>query len=288
MRYGNAYSYKAGESGTKTVFRYDLPFSEDDEAIFLARAGLRPSDRMGFYQTLAKCIQHEVAVSAFLKENGVPNILTFDAVQQRRDEKAKVTSIFLQAEQVTPILSALFKRSINTVTALGVFVRLATILRDIAKPPCEVTHRGIDLSEVYLNADNRIVLGGFFYAHASALKPYPDYLPEKPPHLPEVFLRGQPGSTGADTQTLAAIMFNLYAGLPLDAVWEHTPRVFPEYATPELAEAIMLGLQCTDGQCSVFRKQLLGCYKSLSKSDAAAVMLPVRNQLRKEFTVAWI
>ena len=172
-------------------------------------------------------------------------------------------------------------------TVLGIFIRLATILRDIAKAPCAITHRGLDLQEVYLNANNKVLLGGFYYAHAPSFNGIPEYLPESPRYLQSVYGQGQKGSAATDTQVLARMLYNLFAGVPWDAAWNTEPFIAPEYAPPELLPVLQMGLRCAEDECNAFRKSLMACYKQLNKQEGSQIMLPIRRQLQKEFSVEY-
>lgn len=285
--YYTAYGYSDEEGNRKTVFRCAVPFDGEQEAILMDRFGITGSGRMGYYQQLLRCVQRQMKVSEYLRAAGVPSILVYDQVETERDDNG-VTYLYLQTREVVPVKEKLFSGSVNIVTALDVFLRLMVILRDISKDPYRVTHRCLDLNEVYLTSDEKILLGGFYYAGCPDLGEYQDYLPEAPRYLPKVFRQGLPGTQADDLRTLAMMLYNLFSGIPMDAVWDFSPVIAPEYALDELSDVIQLGLHCTDGDCNTFRRRLMDCRKRIAKSEFAGKMLPVSTQMRKQRTVQFI
>ena len=274
------------ESGVvRTVFRYRIPFPAEQEAVYLVKYGKEPQDRLELYQQMARCIQRQVKVSEYLKESGIPSVLTYSKVEQARDEDG-VSHIYLESEQVWPVIDKLISPSVSVITVLEILMRLAYILRDISK--VGVVHRGLDLKEVYINADNKILLGGFFYSECPGLDRYPDYLPQRPGNLPGLFLRGEAGHQGTDIQTLAILGWNLFSGVPHDARLRRSRLVFPEYAAEEVVSALMIGLQGREEECNAFRRKLADARKLLGKTDYAETKLPFVKPLLKEFVVKYV
>lgn len=276
-------AYRYTDDKPKTVFKYDIPYSEEKELLWMSRYQIPATERMQYYRNLALSIHQNVAITQLLCSNGIPSILAIEDVSQDTNTETGCSSIYLQTAEVYPILDKLFGISINLITLLDVFIRLSVIVRDIAKPPCKVTHRGISMNEVYINAENKILLGGFYYAeHPGSAFP-PSYLPEHTGHLPQKLSEGGSNSPALDMQTLSQILYNFCSGLPWDTAWPSPPRIVPEFAPDELAEVLDFGMHCTDNDCNTFRRGLLDCRKRLSKTSAASVSIPVRQPNLKEF-----
>ncbi len=276
---GKAYHYTkktlSGDS-EKTVFRYQIPFPADVEAVYLARYGLSDADRLGFYQNLVRCIQREVDVTRFLKSHSVSSILSFSEVEQLRDDNG-IIHIFLETERIYPILrQQLGGKEVSALTVIDILYRLSIIFRDINR--VGVVHRGFDLEEVYITSDNKILLGGFFYASCPGVIPYTEYLPHLPPYLPKNLRSGGTGSQNSDIQSLSVLAWNLFSGGAYDLSLNTAYLVRPEYAPQEIIETILLGLRCKDEECNSFRRQLLNARKSLSKTEYADQMLPLSRQ----------
>lgn len=286
-RLGKAYHYEDEEGNAKTVFRYQIPFSPDKEAMFLSQYNVALADRMKFYQTLVRCIQRQVNVSEHLSSLGVPSILCFSRTEQEQAENGLV-SIYLETEQVWPIMDQLLTNEVPSLTLLDVVSRLSIILRDIYKAPACVAHRGLDLNEVYINGSNRILLGGFFYASCEALGPYPEYLPCRPPHIPYQLAHGGPGSHKTDIQTLSFTAWNLFSGIPHDANWATKRMPLPEFASAELVEALLLGMAGEDEVCNLFRRKLTDYRKLLLKESKYQRLIPIRKPLLKDISITWV
>lgn len=283
------YHYKAENGTVKTVFDYRIPFAKDVEQDFCARYDIAPSERMAFYKSLIRCVRHEIDVSSYLRDKNVPSILTFSRVEQAQDEN-KVTHVLLETEQVWPIVGKLFGESLSAMSVLDVFLRLCIILRDIGKEDVSVIHRGVDMNEVYINADNKILLGGFYYAKApaSVAVDFPPYLPCRPSNLTEAYLRGEKGSQAEDIHTLAITAWNVFSGLPHDAQLSLDRLVKPEFAEDELAQVLLQGIYVAEENCTAFRRNFTNCRKVLNKTDYHKVMVPTRHQPLKKFKVEYI
>lgn len=285
-RIGSAFHVTNETGEIKTVFRYQIPFPADKEAEFLARYNVPASDRLRFYKDFAKCIQRQIQASNLLAQAKVPSILTFSDMKQERSQDG-VTSIYLESEQVWPIMDRLLVNEVSPINLLDVIRRLGMILRDIHKEELGISHRGLDLNEVYINADNKILLGGFFYADIPSAERYTDYLPMKPANLPAPLLRGEKGTLGADVQMLAIAAWNLFSGHPFDARLTSRRLVYAEYATDEIVEALLYGLSGADETCNAFLRRLSDCRKVLSKTAYAQTTIPIRRQRLKEFKVEY-
>lgn len=281
---GSAFHYERDDGQMRTVFRYDIPFPPDKEPFQLKLRKVSQSGRLAFYQHYVRCIQRQVTVSKYLSQANVNSILTYSKVEQERTEQG-TTCIYLETEQVWPILQKLLVGEVPSLTILDVISRLAFILRDTAKEPVGVIHRGLDLNEVYISAENKILLGGFFYASCPKLGAYPDFLPGGPSNIPPSVQQGNAGSHKTDVQTLSAIAWNLFSGLPHNSVSDPYRRVSPEFSTPELTNALLLGQAGEDDICNAFRRKLSDCRKMLNKPDSPKVSVPIRSQRLKEFQV---
>lgn len=283
-KYAAAYSYQNEAGIQKTILRYTLPFSEEQDAILVYKHKMTPEQRASYYQTLVQGIQRNIAITRLLKNNGVNSILTFDAVEQEREPETGRNNIYIQTEAVQPIWNVLFQREVNILTLLDVFIRLSIIVRDISTDPSSVHHRGICMDEIYLTVDKKIRLGGFYYATAPGYSQAVPYLPDQATHLPPALIDGDVGSAGTDMQTLARMLFNILSGLPWDTQWPELPRIAPAFAPEGLAEILMHGMACTDAECNRFRRRLLDFRKYLSKTALASFMVPVYEPFRKEYS----
>lgn len=284
--YGKAYHYLNSANVCKTVFRYEIPFSLENELSMLARYNWPNSARLQFYKNLILCIQRQVAVSKHLSTLGVQSILTYSKVEKEKGQNGS-SAIYLETEQVWPLQLRLTEDGCSYRNLLDIISRLAVILRDINKAPANVTHRGLDLQEVYINANGWVLLGGFYYADCDELGAYPDYLPERPPHIPEDLTNGGPGSHKTDIQTLSKIAWNLFSGLPYNAEWATKRMPVPQYALPELIEILLIGLAGEDEICNVFRRKLNDHRKQVAKTDNDINILSVAPRL-KIAQISWV
>lgn len=282
----SAYHYlKETLSGNveKTVFHYQIPFSKQDEAVYLAKYGLDNSERMGFYQNLVRCIQRNVDAVDYLRSHEVSSILTFSEVEQVRDENG-VFHFYLESDRVYPILhQQLGSTEISAITAIDIIYRLSLIFRDINK--YGMIHRGLDLQKVYLTADNKILLGGFYYASFPGTNTLTDYMPHTPPYLPKTLRNGGVGSQSSDIQSLSVFAWNLFSGGAYDLGFDPTYLVRPEYAPQQIVDTLLLGIRCRDSECNAFRRQWLNARKEVSKTAFAEQKLPLPKQVLIEFVV---
>lgn len=274
-RHTEAFGYTDDQRGKRTIIRYRLPFTVEQEQVLMQQYGIHKSNRMNYYQTLAFCVDRNVELSKMLHAARVASILSFSQVEQTRDDDG-IAYILLETEDVEPITQKLLHGSVTAQTILDIIMRLSIILRDISKEPHHVIHRGLDLDEVYINADQKILLGGFYYAKANEFDSFQPYLPDHPANIPAELLRGDVGCPGADIQMLSRIAWNLFSGLPWNAQHSDMPLIYPEYAPEALVKVLRTGLACKDSsECNVFRRQLMDCRKALSKSDFASKLIPI-------------
>lgn len=281
---GLAYHFTNEDGEIRTVFCYQVPFPLDKEAIFLTKYGMSLKDRLPFYQNFVYCLQRQVNISGYLASENVPSILTYSRIEQGQDEYG-ATIIYLETEQVWPIMDHLLVGSVPQLTILDVISRISLILRDINRTSANVTHRGLDMREVYISGKNKILMGGFYYAgcNHSEAEPYKGYLPCGPTHLPQDYLHGQYGSHKTDIQMLSAIAWNLLSGLPHDAVLSGKRVIVPEFSFDALTETLLLGLSGTDEIGNSFRRRLTDCRKMLTRGDLPEIFVPIRTQYLKTF-----
>lgn len=278
-KYASAYS----ENG-KMVIRYRFPYSRQREAALLGTYCLTPGDRLPYYQTLSAMVERTLMLTQYLEEEAVPSILTFEGTYQKQEDNGIICIYGIPKQSVKPITHTLFADDCNALTALDVFLRLAHILRDINKTPISPVLRYLDMDDVYLTAENKILLGGFFYAAAEGLSSPPQFLPDAAPVVPDHIREGGLGSAGSDMQILAQIAWNIFAGLPWNC--EHTAiskQIPPQFAPPSLRAVLELGLEGDPAQCNNFRKQLMQCRKALAKTDFAQLTIPMHKPLCKEY-----
>lgn len=271
------------EDGKMTI-RYRFPYSRQREASLLGAHHLLPNDRYAYYETLSAMIERHFAISRYLEAEGVPSIITYENAYQKQTDDGIIYICGVLSEPVTPITQALLSSDCNALTVLDIFLRLAHILRDISKTPISPVLRYLDMDDVYLTSQNKILLGGFFYAAGEELTPPPAYLPDSAQIIPSTIRNGTIGNIGTDMQILAQIAWNLFSGLPWDSA--HTPQsrqIPPQYAPPELLRVLETGLEGDPKNFNSFRKQLLQCRKELAKTDFAQTVIPMRLPLRKEY-----
>ena len=271
----------------KTVMRYRIPLHAESEAIYLSKYDMAAEDRLAFYKNVVSCIQQQVAVSQYLQDAGVSSVLSFLSMEQERDKKG-VSTIYLATEQVWPILDKLLVDRSDVLTLLDVIYRLGTVLKNINKEGIGVVHRGLDLRNVYINAENRIRLGGFFYAYCPIKSGVPSYLPGSPSPLDAVYSKGETGNETADIRTLSMIAWNLFSGLPHNTQIDTSRVVFPQYATEELAQLLWDGMSGSFESCNSFRRRLLNYRNQIKDTDYAKQMIPIRGQQLKTFSVGFV
>lgn len=279
----SAYHFTDTEGIPKTIFHFQVPFPKETELHYLAKTGVSPADRMALYQQILLCIQRGLDISSYLGQAGVTSILSYTRAEQEADDNG-IAHIYLETIHVVPVMSHyLYGSSANVISVMDLIYRVALIFRDIAKHG--VIYRGFDLNEVYLTEDGKFILGGFYYADCKAVNRYTDYLPCRALNLPEPLLRGESGSQAIDIQSLCMTAWNLFSGLPHDAKLMPGRRVFPEYATEEIAQLLISGMSATTvKECNQFRRNWLNLRKKLSETDFAQAAIPLRNQLLKNYT----
>lgn len=281
-KYGNTYNSVDIDGENITIFEYCIPLPEHREAEVKLRYNLTDDDMPSYYRNLAIAVQHQFDSAKYLAENQVQSVISYKSVQTVK--QGRLTKIFLATQEVTPLLdSPLFTDSINTITALEVILRLATTLRDFGKLSMPFLHRGIDVEELYMTRENKILLGGFFYSSWGNNEP-PAYLPQHPANIPHELLEGEIGTAECDLYMLSSIMWSVFAHCPL-GVELPTPLVMPAYASDKIMDIISYGLfQGKD--IMVFRKMLLDCRKKILKEEIEnpdiPLVAPYKSTLRKK------
>ena len=278
--FADAFPVQTEGENLKTVFQHQIPFSGEKEAIYFAKHGIPESKRMDYYKNMLACVQRHIAICQHLKEQGVPSILYPEQVTQ---EKAGGSNyIFIQTQSVRPILPTIFGGTqIGILTLLDIFIRLSVVARDLSQ--AGVCHRGFRLDEVYLTQDNRIVVGGLYYATGPKQTSIIPYTPGQSRPLPSELLSGQ-GSQALDMRTLAMILYNLGVGVPWDTQWPKQPRIAPSLMPKEVIPVILFGLNCKEEECNAFRRKLLDCRKAISKTDSGYWQIPIRHRLENIYT----
>lgn len=246
----------------------------------ILRNGWNSFDRTAYYQRLAMMVQNQYDASKFLKEHNIPSILHFQDVQTVEDGSS--TKIYLATQPVTPIRKTTLSEQTDTLTVVGVLLRLSTILRDLSNLTPPFVHRGLDMDEIYLTEDNKILLSGFFYSQWADSAPIP-YLPEIPHNIPQSLQCGAKGSPGDDLYMLASIAWSIFSGCPIGSQLPNGPTVYPMYAPEEIAQAIQIGLQGRTTDIMAFRKKLTECRKKLVKSEIPNVNIPLFNKYKRVF-----
>lgn len=278
--FADAFSVQAEEETAKTLFRYQIPFPEEKEAIYFAKCGVPESKRKDYYKNMLGCVQRHIAICQHLKEQGVSSILYPEQITQEKAGNSNY--IFIQTQSVRPILPALFGGAqIGILTLLDVFIRLSVVARDLSQ--AGVSHRGFRLDEVYLTPDERIVVGGLYYATGPKQASIIPYMPGQSRPLPKELLSGQ-GSQALDMRTLAMILYNLGVGVPWDTQWPKQSRIAPSLMPKEVIPVIQFGLNCKEEECNAFRRKLLDCRKAISKTDSGHWQIPIRHRMENIYT----
>ena len=278
-KYATAY-----EENGRMVIRYRFPYSRQREAELLGCFHLTPEERLPYYQTLSAILERNLMLTDYLAEQGVPSILTFDSAYQSQEDNGIICVYCIPPVPVTPITRSLFAEDCNALTVLDVFLRLSRIQRDINKSPISPVLRYLDMDDVYLTPDNKILLGGFFYAEANGLPTPPDYLPDAAAVVTQDQLSGLPTTEGTDMRILCRIMWNVFSGLPWDtAQTTASMRIPPLYAPAPLLSLLELGLTGECDNCASFRKKILQCRKELAKTEFAEMTIPFCIPYRREF-----
>ncbi len=283
IKWRTKYAAAYMENGSM-VIRYRFPFSRQREAELLGAHGLAPEERLPYYEKLSLMVERSFAFAEYLEKEAVPSVLKITSSYQKKEDNDVICMYCTLPAPVTPLSQAIFSADYNALTALDVFLRLAHILRDINKTPTSPVLRYMDMDDVYLTEENKILLGGFYYYSAEGKNAPPAFLPDAAMCLPESIRSGGLGSTGTDMQTLCMIAWNVFSGLPWDC--QHTPaslKIPPKYAPEPLLRTLELGLQGDSTACTAFRKQLMACRKELSKTDFAQLMIPAPTPHAKEF-----
>lgn len=282
-QYADAFMVKDDSGQNKTVFRFAVPYNEENDAILQKRFHLAAETRRQYYQSLVQGIQRSIKITNALKIENVPSILCYEVVEQENNSKSGQNFIYIQTQAVRPIMQVLFDGDIGILTLLDIFIRLSIIVRDIGKEPWSVSHRGISMDEIYVNQENKILLGGFYYScSAELMQPMP-YLPDAPKHFPQDLVQGGAGDRGTDIQTLCLLLYNILSGLPWDTEWANIPRVAPAFAADGLERILIDGMTCTDADCNYFRRRLLNYRKDISRTALASTTVPVVRSDRKEY-----
>ena len=258
----------------RMVIRYQFPYTKDREANLLGAYAILPKERMSYYQTLIAMCERNIAISNYFKSENVPSILTFEHTCQRQEENGVICIDCYPDTPVTPITQSYLSGNFTVLTALDIFLRLAHILRDISKTPMSPVLRYLDMDDVYLTQDNKILLGGFYYAAAEGLPAPPPYLKDAAPVVdrpPELQIE----DAGTDMRILAKIAWNIFSGLPWDtAHTNESLRIPPRYAPIPLLKALNIGLEGYASDCNSFRKRLMAYRKELAKTDYANQIIP--------------
>lgn len=286
--FSNGYHISDGNNRSKTVIDYPIPLPKDIEDTVCTRYNIAPDQRKNFYQSWLECIQREIAAANYLKSAGVKSILTFTKVEQEQDEN-KIAHVLMETEdKIWPVVGRLFSDTISAMSLIDVTLRLALVLRDINKDPVNMVHRGVDLNEVYINSEDKILLGGFFYADipgkSSSEIPY---LPCASANFMHSYSKEDEIGQNSDIKALSIIAWNLFSGNPHDAHLSLERLVKPEYAPTELADILVTGIMglADNTQCNVFRRSLLNCRKMLNKTDYVNTQIPIRHQPTKQIRV---
>lgn len=262
------------------AIRYRFPFSENREASLLYRYDLPPGERAAYYSTLAKAVERNISISNYLAAQGVNSILSFTDIKQQKEPNGIVCIYGSCAQTVSPVSQAVLQGNANALDVLDLFLRLATIIRDIHKPPCQINHRCLDMDDIFITEDKRILLGGFYYSTNPVLPPPPPFLPDHP----TIIGSDHGGDEWRDLQQLCRIALNVFSGLCWDAQYpQGSPRIAPFYAPTPLAALLLSTLDSDSGQPQAFRKALLQCRKELAKTDFAQSALDLPTPLKAAY-----
>lgn len=265
----------------ETVFCYTDPFDSIKQQVFALQYGVGQETLGDYCKNVIRCVERHVSVTAELhKNNEALSVLYSRRNTSEVNESGRAFQISVTTEYVEPILEKLFSKTADLITLLEVMIRLSTILRDVAK--VGFVHRGLDMREVYLTADGKIRLGGFYYATGNNYKESISYLPECPPYLKSIFRDGEAVHPCKDIRCAATILYNLLSGLPWDTQWNGVPTIRPEYAPDCVLPALEAGLTATEEDFGQFRKKLLECRKILCQAGDTT-MIPIVHLPRKQY-----
>lgn len=278
-RYGNAYSVCNNSGKWQTVFEYCIPFPKAFETEFCYRNNICPSDKTSFYQRLAYAVQNHFNVSQSLHQNAVQSILTISTTQTLKEDG--ITKIYLASEPVVPITQELLCGKIYALTAINIILRLATVIRDLSKMEKPIFYRGFDINEVFLNEENKILLGGFFYSGTDDSST-PAYLHDCPDCVLRAFNPALNG-TSQDIRILSGITWGIFAGMPPGTMPPPGPLIYPRYAPEDLAQVIAYGWSGT-ADIFTFRRRLLEVRKKLAKGEIPNNEIPLMTKYKSRFT----
>lgn len=250
----------------------------------MERFGITAAQRKQFYENVIQCIQHQIKASALLAQQNVASCIRYYRFEQEKTENGG-TEIYLETDYLRPLSDTLLSEATDEMEAINIAFRLATILRDLWKDPHKMTLRVLDPNELYITADSKIVLGGLHYAASPFLPEPPPFLPFVAPNIRSDVRNGVVGDCGADMYSLACMTWNLFSGNPLDAGLPERIRVFPQYATEELASTLMLGRHGDPQKTAEFRRMLNKCRTECSRRTDAPASIPIRKQQRKEYSI---
>lgn len=273
--------YAAGiQTDGKMMIRYRFPFSENREASLLYHYGLSPGGRAAYYGALAQAVERNISISNYLTVQGVSSILSFSDTKQQKEPNGIICIYGTCAQPIQPASQTLLQGETNAMDVLDLFLRLATIIRDIHKAPFQINHRCLDVDDIFITEDKRILLGGFYYSTSPTLPAPQPFLPDHPA-FSDLY---QSQSEWSDLQQLCHIALNVFSGLCWDAQYpQHSPQIKPFYAPAPLLQLLISTVHARDGQPQAFRKALLQCRKDLSKTPFAQLTMALPTPLKANF-----
>lgn len=254
-----------------TILRRQIPLSPAVEARLMAEYGLGPDQRKDYYQTVAKAIQHEIAVTKRLKELGVKSTLTYIAVEQAKSADGALVICQSAEGQLTPLCQSILHGSVPAITILDIVSRLAIILRDLSQQG--ISHGNLSLDGIYLTEEQRILLGGWGYANGPEIPAAPEYAIDAPGALWAG--QGAPGSVPSDMEVLSVIAWNLFCGLPGNTLRPPMPDVAPQYAPVPITAALAIGRSGDKTKLQDFRKALSLARREILQSGEANTQIPI-------------
>lgn len=262
------------------MLRYRFPFSENREASLLYHYDLSPGERTAYYSTLAQAVERNISISNYLTTQGVGSILPFSDIKQQKESNGVVCIYATTPQTIHPVSQALLYGKTSAMDVLDLFLRLATIIRDIHKTPYQISHRCLDMDDIFITEDKRILLSGFYYSTSPILPAPPAFLPDHP-SIGDLY---QDTGEWNDLRQLCRIAFNVFSGLCWDAQYlENSPQIEPFYAPTPLAQLLLATVHAKDGQPQTFRKALLQCRKDLAKASFAKSTMELPTPLKATF-----
>ena len=278
-KYYDAFTYTDKQEIKHTILRYQIPYPKLREQELFLKYPTLEQDKTFYYQRLAHAVQNQFNASRYLSKQEISSILTFDQVE--KTQKDCVTTIFFSTPPIRPIRH-LLKDETDTLQAVTILMRLATILRDLNQLEPPVSLRGFDIDEIYVTDDDRYLLGGLYYTVWDDSSQAPIYLPERPNNLPRTHQMGRIGESYDDVYTLAALAWSIFAGCPIGS--ELPPLlVYPMYAPEEVAQAITIGLSGEPDALVQFRKRLVQCRKKLVTGEIENKTFPLIDKYKSTF-----